>query len=313
MRRIAILMLGGGKRVSLARRFKAAAKQREVALSLYAYEIDEQQPISLEATVLVGKRWSEADVQQDILDVTAEHAVDLILSHVDPATQVHAQLRDRHPAASFSSDIGSTEICASKRRTHEFCQASGIRSIPLAEPGVFPMFGKPDRGSASAGVQALHDEAELESYLAAHRDVIVQRFVDGHEYTVDAYVSRAGQILGISPRIRLATIGGESVVTETVSHPVIEQQSRDIIDRLGLRGPLTLQFIADRDSEVSYLMEVNPRFGGGVIASIEAGFDYPGMMLDELLGDPVEPVSSGRRLIMKRYFSEAFYAAGGRP
>lgn len=312
MRPISILMLGGGKRVSLARRFKSAALERDVALSLLAYEIDEQQPISLEATVLVGKRWSDPEVAEDILTVVNERDVDLVLSHVDPATSVHAELRERHPAASFSSDAQATAICASKHRTYDFCQAGGIRSIPLARPGEFPVFGKPDQGSASAGAQKLDDAAALDAFLAANADVILQRFLDGREYTVDAYVSRAGEILGVSPRLRVATTGGESVVTETLSHPEIERQSREVIDQLGLRGPLTLQFIVERDTDLCYLMEVNPRFGGGVIASIEAGFEYPGMMLDELLGRHVEPVSHGRRLVMKRYFAEAFYAVGDR-
>jgi hypothetical protein len=55
-------------------------------------------------------------------------------------------------------------------------------------------------------------------------------------------------------------------------------------------------------------MEVNPRFAGGVIASIEAGFDFPRMMIQEIMGKEPLKLEFGKKLLMKRYFMEVFYA-----
>jgi carbamoyl-phosphate synthase large subunit len=54
-------------------------------------------------------------------------------------------------------------------------------------------------------------------------------------------------------------------------------------------------------------LEVNPRFGGGVIASIEAGFNFPLMMLEECIGRDPSVVLEGKKIRMIRYFKEVFY------
>jgi carbamoyl-phosphate synthase large subunit len=309
MKKISVLMLGGGKRISLAQRFIAAAESLDMQLSVFAYEIDAQQPISKVAKIIIGKKWRETGARADIERTLAEQQIDLLVSNVDPATEIHASLRNVWNAASFSSDEKAVSICMSKKRTQEFCESVGIPIIPQARPNEFPIFAKPDAGSASVGAMLVNNQAELDAILDKKIDYIFQTYIDGVEYTVDAYVTRAGEICGVSPRIRVATLGGESVVTQTIHDEEIVAASVDLIKKMKLIGPLTMQFIREKSDNALYLMEINPRFGGGVIASIEAGFNFPLMMIKELLGESQQCVFQGKRLIMKRYFQEVFYEA----
>ena len=198
----------------------------------------------------------------------------------------------------------------SKNKTQDFCEGANISIIPRAKVNEFPQFAKPDAGSASVGAMLVLNESEREAILAKKIDYIFQTYVNGVEYTVDAYTTRSGKILGISPRIRLLTLGGESVVTQTVHDEQIIAAAAVVITKLGLTGPLTLQFIRRKADQALFLMEINPRFGGGVIASIEAGFDFPLMMIKELLGESQHCVERGKSLLMKRYFQEVFYEVG---
>lgn len=310
MKKISVLMLGGGKRISLAQRFILAAETRDMQLSVFAYEIDAQQPISTVAEIIIGKKWRDAGARADIERAMVEQKIDLLISNVDPATEIHASLRNACNAASFSSDEKAVSICMSKKRTQEFCERVGVPIIPQAYPDVFPVFAKPDAGSASVGAMRLDNQSELDALLETKTvDYIFQTYIDGIEYTVDAYVTRAGEICGVSPRIRVATLGGESVVTQTIHDEEIVAASIDLIKKMKLIGPLTMQFIRKKSDNALYLMEINPRFGGGVIASIEAGFNFPLMMIKELLGESQQCVFHGKRLIMKRYFQEVFYEA----
>lgn len=310
MKKISVLMLGGGKRISLAQRFVSAAESQGMQLSVFAYEIDAQQPISAVADIIVGKKWRDPGVRGDIERAMGEHDIDLLISNVDPATGIHASLKDAWNAASFSSDEKAVSICMSKKRTQEFCESVGVPIIPQANAGEFPVFAKPDAGSASVGAMRLDNQQELDALLETKTvDYIFQAYIDGTEYTVDAYVTRAGEICGVSPRIRVATLGGESVVTQTIHDDEIVVASVEVIKKMKLVGPLTMQFIRKKSNNALLLMEINPRFGGGVIASIEAGFDFPLMMIKELLGQSQQCVSKGKRLIMKRYFQEVFYEA----
>lgn len=310
MRALAILMLGGGKRISLAQRFKAAATSRGLQLKVHAYEIDAQQPISAVANIIVGKKWSDPGVRADLERVLVEQKIDLLVSNVDLATVLHAALKDGFAAAAFSSGAQAVVTCMSKNRTQDYCEAAGIPIIPRAQANEFPQFAKPDAGSASVGAMLVRNKAERDAIIGKEINYIFQKYVDGVEYTVDAYVTRDGQILGISPRIRVLTLGGESIVTQTLHDEQIVTFAAGVIGKLGLIGPLTLQFIRRKADQALFLMEINPRFGGGVIASIEAGFDFPLMMIKELLGESQQCVMQGKQLLMKRYFQEVFYEIG---
>lgn len=306
MRQFSLLLLGGGKRVSLLKKFDEAAKQLGLKLKAFAYELDEQQPISEFAQILVGKKWLDEGIKEDIRNLSQSNKIDLIISNVDQATLVQSRLRESLNAASFCSISESANICLSKKSFQSFCDENSLGIIPLAIEGQFPAFAKPNYGSASEGAIMVASKLEVDS-LPSASDYIIQKYVSGIEYSVDAYVSRSGKICGISPRRRLRTLGGESVETETLQDAEIYQRTAQVIDKLQLIGPLTIQFIREDVTHKLYLLEVNPRFGGGVIASIEAGFNFPLMMIEECIGQEPTVILKGKRLKMVRYFKEVFY------
>ena len=53
MKQFSLLMLGGGKRVSLLERFEEASEQLGFKIKAFAYELNDQQPISQFAEVIV--------------------------------------------------------------------------------------------------------------------------------------------------------------------------------------------------------------------------------------------------------------------
>ena len=140
-----------------------------------------------------------------------------------------------------------------------------------------------------------------------NEEFIFQKFIEGIEYTVDAYISNAREICAVSPRIRIDTSGGESVISQTIVNNKIVNISKNIIDKLELIGPITLQFIESKLSNKIYLMEINPRLGGGVLASIEAGYNIPKIMLQDATNQKTDIISKGKEILMKRYFMEEYY------
>jgi carbamoyl-phosphate synthase large subunit len=306
MKQFTLLMLGGGKRVSLLQRFESASVQLGLDFEAFAYELNNRQPISQVAEIIVGKRWLDEKIQDDVIDISQSHKVDLIISNVDQATLVQSRIRESLKAASFCSTLESAEVCLSKKSFQSFCDENSLGIIPLANDDEYPVFAKPNFGSASEGAFIITSKNEKDS-LPPAPDYIIQKYVKGVEYSVDAYVSRNGKICGISPRRRLRTLGGESVETETLYDAEIHERTTQVIEKLHLIGPLTIQFIREDITQRLYLLEVNPRFGGGVIASIEAGFDFPLMMLEECIGREPEVILEGKRIKMIRYFKEVFY------
>ena len=54
-------------------------------------------------------------------------------------------------------------------------------------------------------------------------------------------------------------------------------------------------------------MDINPRLGGGVLASIEAGFDITKIMLQDIKNLKIRNKIHYKELIMDRFMTEVFY------
>tara|TARA_B110000483_G_C18120433_1_gene513390 strand:+ start:369 stop:1313 length:945 start_codon:yes stop_codon:yes gene_type:complete len=305
---LSILFLGAGKRVSLLKSFIKASKELKINLKMYSYELDNYQPISKHAKIIVGEKWSSRNLENDLLKVIEKYKIQLLVSNSDPATLCHSKLRTVHEAAKNVSPIDKVNTCLSKNIFQKYCELNFLPIIPKAEEDEFPCFAKPAIGSASKGIRLILTKDEKKKFLKNQtEDFIFQKYIDGTEYTVDAYISNAKKICVISPRVRLSTSGGESVISQTINNEYIVKMSKDIINKLDLIGPVTIQFIQDKFNKKFYLMEVNPRLGGAVLASIEAGYNIPKIMLQDATNLKTDIILKGKEILMKRYFMEEYY------
>jgi carbamoyl-phosphate synthase large subunit len=306
MKNFSILMLGGGKRVSLAEHFIASGKDLNLQVSVYSYDLVAEQPISLVGEVFTGKSWDDPCLIDDLMELVKAEDFNLIIANVDPATKILAQLQQVFPDKIISSDYRTTNICFSKVLFNEFGALHGLPVIPLSTYGKFPYFVKPIFGSASKDARVINSLAE-ESQVIDRDDFIIQEFIDGVEFTVDAYVRGDGDVFGISPRVRITTSGGESVESEIVDDSEILDLARLTLGSMNLKGPVTVQFIRRKIDGRLFLLEVNPRFGGGVPLSLAAGCKFTTAMIGEFAGIEVEKPRNIKHLLMKRYFKEAYF------
>ena len=93
---LSILFLGAGKRVSLIQRFKSSAIKLGIELEVFAYEINKFQPISLEATIIEGLKWSDKRIEKHILSCIKKYKIDLLISNTDPANTIHSKIKNKH-------------------------------------------------------------------------------------------------------------------------------------------------------------------------------------------------------------------------
>ena len=303
-----IFMLGGGKRVSLARRFKKAIESFNFEPEIFSYDLTKHEPINKEARIIKGLPWNSSNVISDLREKMIENDFDLIISNVDPAIPLQSKLANEFNSASLISSYENILICQSKELFQEFCEKEKLPIIPRWDYKTFPFFIKPKNGFSSNGAQLIYSRDQLNKVIDFSKEIFIkQKFIDGNEYTVDVYVDRNNKIKALSPRERLKTAGGEVVLTRTLRDKTIENLSENIIYNLGLQGPISIQFIKSREDNKLWLMEINPRLGGGVIASIEAGHNIPEMLISDILDYDVKKSISNTKLIMKRYFEEIFY------
>lgn len=303
---INILFLGGAKRVSLAEEFIRAGKELGTDVAIFSYELNDDCPISFVGKVIQGKKWSDKSVITHLGETIEKYKIDILLPFVDSATIIASKVKEvRKDVFIPVSDMEMCSTFFNKKLANDWCKENNI-AIPKDDLLSFPLIAKPLEGSASKGIIVLNNEMELNNL--GHKDkYLIQQFVKGEEYTIDIYRSvQTNNILSVVPRQRLETQGGESIKSITKQDTKIETFARDIIEKTKLVGALTLQILKDKEQNLLF-MEINPRFGGGVLNSIAAGADSPMYLLRDFL--KMEEIANKQwtdNLMMIRRFSEYY-------
>ena len=311
MKKINIMMLDGARRVSMAELFKRSGERIGREVNIISYELLEQVPIALVGKVVVGLRWSDPNVVADIVKVAKEYEIDIILPFVDGAIEIASKVRQHLPGVFVP--VGDFEVNRTMFDKVEAAKAFEKAGLPIprtysAINAKMPAIAKPRKGSASRGIKIFHTLDEL-MQLEGLSDYLVQEYIENRdEYTVDCYVSQAGEILTVVPRVRLEVMGGEVTRTITCRNQTLDRLSRQVIETFSLRGPVTLQFLHDLDRNRYLLMEVNPRLGGGVVCSIYAGAPITDYIIDESRGITLKACDDwAYNTLMARYQKEAIF------
>ena len=193
------------------------------------------------------------------------------------------------------SDPEVVDVCQDKRRTFAFLKANGFdapvtqsvrRALAADRNGqlAWPCFLKPWDGHAGKHNAVVRDRRELQFFAKRIPNAICQELVEGIEYTCDVYVDFQKRVRCVVPRQRIEVRSGEVSKGRIVKNARIMDEVARVIERLGAGpGVITLQLFRTKRDRLK-IIEINPRFGGGVPLSIQAGADFPRWILQELAG-----------------------------
>lgn len=230
---------------------------------------------------------------EEILEYCVAQRVRLVIPTIDTELPVYAENRERFRDAGVEVAVSGPQtvaIARDKAATHLFLTSAGLPTVkqyaahsppPRALP--FPLVVKPRFGSASAGVHMVADDEALQFYQKRVPQPLVQELAQGKEYTVNLFVNRSGQCVYAVPHWRVETRGGE--VSKCVT--VRQRELLDIAGRLcrhlpDAYGPMCFQAFVD--NERVRIIELNARFGGGYPVAHQAGADFIGLLIRDVLG-----------------------------
>jgi len=185
-------------------------------------------------------------------------------------------------------DLDAVERCIDKERFARLMDRYDIAHPPTSThvrglrriPG--PWVVKPRRGRGSRGVVMSNNLREVRSLLRRNKDLIVQSCLEGDEFTADVLVDRNGRMMTCVPRWRLATRGGISVHGLTFDSPEVTRSCAEVVAATGITGPANIQGMVDHEGSVS-IIELNPRFSGGLPLTLAAGADVVGAYLQAIV------------------------------
>jgi carbamoyl-phosphate synthase large subunit len=311
-----VLITAGSRRVPLVNAFKRAVGPlggRVITTDVNA----------LSPAVLVADRAfrvplaNDPDYLPSLEHICREENIKLLIPTIDDELEIiGAARRDFESAGIFvaASSAETAAICNDKHRTSLHLRAYGVAAaaswLPTELPANLPMplFVKPRRGRGSIGAFAVRTPRELEFFIEYVDDAVVQEYLDAPEYTLDVLCDH-GRPLSIVPRERVVIRSGVMDRGRTVrSQPLIDL-ARACAGVLEFHGAVNIQCRVV--AGVPTVFEINPRFSGGIPLTIEAGADFPRMLVQLAQGRSVPP-SIGQftdGLWMTSYETSMFVAA----
>lgn len=233
-----------------------------------------------------------------IKEIVLDKDIDVIIPNVDEELGLFSRpdVQATLGTKVIVSPLETIRVCSDKLKTIAAlkdtvpCPETITADESLTEI-VFPVHIKPVRGRGSRHTHIIQDEQALQEclrqltdILEGRKNILVQEYLPGKEYTVDLLCDLAGSPVLIVPRVRVRTSGGLSVQGQTVRDERLIKSVRQIANVLKFYGPVNLQFREDVDG-VPKLMEINPRFSGGLPIVTSAGANTPALLLAMVEGN----------------------------
>lgn len=172
-------------------------------------------------------------------------------------------------------------------------------------PVGFPAIVKPRLGSGSKNIFRVSNPEGLRLALKNCRQPLIQKFVNGKEYTIDCLVGIKGNVIGIAARARIAKLAGLSGKGAIVNDKKLLKLGKNLCSMIEFYGPINFQVLVERGKP--YIIEINPRFSGTGILSIFAGFNLPHLCILDALGKKLpKRIKTKEGVIISRYVEDVF-------
>ena len=287
---VAVLLTGVGKRYDIVSAFAQhatviAADPNPLAPAQYAAHHRHTAP-----------RIKDPEYVPALQEFCERYGARAVVPLTDLDLEVLAQARAAGQLPAFVPDPHIARATFDKYETHLLLNQQGLPSPPTVLPGEpaesYPVMVKPRRGSGARSIHRADDEAAVDFFVDyIEEPVMVQRFMDGGEFSIDTLSDLDGRCLNAIPRTMIESRGGESIKGTVIADEELTALGVRVVEALGVRGPCTVQVFRDRSIGLG-ITDVNTRFGGAFPAPMYAALEgrtYPELIIRMARGERIEP------------------------
>ncbi len=312
---INILILSAGTRDKVVQYYRRALSGRGKVI---ATDCSEYAPAIYEADAYeIVPRMTAQGYLQVILGLVEKWHVKGCFSLIDPELSLLAENQDAFRERGCQVMISPYELvetCFHKYRTMKLFQSFDLptarcyltieefeKALERGEVS-WPVFVKPENGSASLHINEVSSMEEIRTLFAIHDNLMIQEFMHGQEYGADVYVDMlSGRCTAIFLKKKLRMRAGETDKSVSVHDEALFAKIADFAERAGFRGQIDIDLFLN--DGVWYFSEVNPRYGGGYPHAYCCGVDTPSLYVHNLAGkeNPVDIGSYEDDICMMKY------------
>lgn len=242
----------------------------------------------------------EKKYTERLLEICQEYDIYLIIPVIDPEIYILSKYREKFLENGVRIVVSSRQvldICYNKLEmntfleTNKFCYPKTYRDICEFEQDykenriAFPVILKPIYGSGSVETYKVETWEKLE--ISFHEGLLIQEFLEGTEYGIDIFNTYQGTPVRCVIKQKVAMRSGETDKAITVENKQIFECAYRLAESLKHIGNLDFDLL-ERNGKL-YIIDMNPRFGGGYPATHMAGVNLLELLVRLNEGQRVEP------------------------
>lgn len=235
-----------------------------------------------------------------ILDICKKEQINGVLSLIDPELQLLAEHKSEFDKLGTKLILSPIEVIKTSFNKYNFYNHlianhfTSQKTILNLENVIdeinsnkieFPLFIKPNCGSASLNIQKVNNLDTLKKiYENSSDELITQEYIDGKEYGVDVYIDLISkEVISIFIKEKIKMRAGETDKSISIKNEEIFILIKDFVEKMGYLGPIDIDLFEKNGKY--YISEVNPRFGGGYPHAYLAGCNFPKYIIENLRGN----------------------------
>ena len=326
-----ILFTCAGRRNYLINYFKEAIGDDG---KIFAADMSLSAPAMVDADVslLVPSFYNENYIEE-LKAIIKKHSIKAIVSLNDLELPILAKHKTELEASGAKVIVSSENVIDTtfdKLKTFNFLKSVGLET-PLTYTTLedakkalenkeldFPLVVKPRWGSASIGIDFPESIEELDlafnlqkiklkksilNTVSTHdfdHAILIQEKIDGKEYGMDIVNNFECDYFGTFAREKYSMRGGETDKAVSIIDERFEKLGHEISNHLKHLGTLDCDIFVTKDK--IYVLELNPRFGGGYPFSHEAGINTAAIYIEWLKGN--KNVNHFNNYVSDKFFSK---------
>lgn len=296
-----VLILSAGTRNKVVQYFK---RELEGKGNVIATDCSNLAPAIYEADKFyIVPRIDDSNYLNIILDICKKEQIDTLFSLIDPELSLISKNIEKFRSIGVKpiiSDYDKVEMCFNKYEMYKFLVENNFKTAKSyinkeefyqdLDAGIisFPVFVKPVKGSASININKVTSKDELEVLWSLSDNLMIQEFMYGQEYGIDAYIDMiSGTPISIFLKKKIKMRAGETDKSLSIKDEKLFELIKEFIVKAGFKGIIDIDVFEINGQY--YISEVNPRFGGGYPFAYEAGVNVPKMILNNIEGKANEP------------------------
>ena len=247
-------------------------------------------------TYLVPSIMDEFNYIQSLLDICKKENIDMLLSFYDLDYFVISKYINEFKSIGVIPIISSFEvnsIAFDKFKTYQFLKNNGFntpktwlsKDYTKLRKIDFPVIVKPRFGFGSKYIQLANNHDEIEFFLRYYKDneLIIQEFLEGEEYSFDILSDLNSRTIVAVTKRKIKMRAGETDQGYAIHNDRLTNLAYRLSQQLKHVGPLDVDFFMVNDEP--FILEFNPRFGGGYPITHLAGVDFTKLIIDMVKGN----------------------------